>query len=310
MSPASAGNLEVERYIGACLISQNYGKHQRQDQYWAGKPYISLRQDADTLARLAVHAQGAPLVLTKTYNHRKNKVHRHHQVPVPEKKPNADAVSVTSDESANSETCLPRIIKPRKRRKKDRKLPALNRCPSQEEGFSTDSASPEIDHPYVSLNQFTTFHRDPYNLLECPPKLGDISETPNLHHSFEDVEEPEDPKDLNGNQSSCQCRLCDPSGQIWDVDRECYSPFLTPPMFRFFDERSIGCLERGLSSVSLDEKTTRSSRSSSSSCSDLEVSTEIVTSLNGHRDLEIRFFSSGGGSEGRNRCGGGFVAEE
>ena len=29
--------------------------------------------------------------------------------------------------------------------------------------------------------------------------------------------------------AGCQCRYCDPSGLIWDVDQNGYSPFLTPP---------------------------------------------------------------------------------
>lgn len=375
MSPASAGNLEVERYIGACLISQNRAKSkpQRQEHYssahrdvvpdiyhqkhvnfrlqrchsgdgWAGgMPLISFAQhqrkihhqeDSSSLAKLAVHTQGAPLILTKSYNHRKNKVHRHNgATKIFENSNNkknvkcqnsVDTVSVTSDESsgsANSETCLPRIIKPRKRRKKDRKPPLLGR-PLSQDGFSTDSASPDIDNTqpnYLSISPFNLFNFNPYGALIFPETsklvdhlhiLNDISETPKLHHAFEDIEEPEDIKDINGNQptSICQCRYCDPSGQIWDVDRECYSPFLTPPTksFQFpnlnLDEISYStpistsCLEHTLSSISLEDddikKTPTSRSSSSSSCRDLEVSTEIVTSLNGHRDLEIKFFST------------------
>ncbi|CAH1106102.1 unnamed protein product [Psylliodes chrysocephalus] len=379
MSPASAGNLEVERYIGACLISQNRAKTKptRQDHFvsnsnrdvvpdvyhkqhvnfrlqrchsvegWAGGvPLISFAQhqrknhkndqeDPGSLARLAVHTQGAPLILTKSFNHRKNKVNRNNGTTKVfensnNKKNNnkcqnsADAVSVTSDESsgsANSETCLPRIIKPRKRRKKDRKPPLLGR-PLSQDGFSTDSASPEIDNTqsnYLSLSPFNIFNFNPYGTLIFPDSaklvdqlhiLSDISETPKLHHSFEDIEELDDGKDINGNQptSTCQCRYCDPSGQIWDVDRECYSPFLTPPTksFQFptlnledisyTSPLSMSCLEHSLSSISLEnegrnKKTPTSRSSSSSSCRDLEVSTEIVTSLNGHRDIEIKFFS-------------------
>ncbi|KAJ8973211.1 hypothetical protein NQ317_010768 [Molorchus minor] len=394
MSPASSGNLEVERYIGACLISQHRSKNSAannkvrnehnifargRDHYippdfyqhhvnfglqrcqavdgWAGgMPLVSFannqrrgrRNEADggadqqtcsPLARLAVHTQGAPLILTKSYNHRKNKVHRNNGVPSTKmfdnsnaKKQNkcqeqqngasnsagVDAVSVTSDESsgsANSENCLPRIIKPRKRRKKDRKPPLLGR-PLSQDGFSTDSASPDIDNnpqgnPYGSYRL-----SDPSPLLDRRHILNDISETPKLHHSFEDIEElDDDSKDVNGNQqtSTCQCRYCDPSGQIWDVDRNCYSPFLTPPnnnhtkTFQFpnlnldasytapISPSESGCLVRGMSTVSLEgdesKKAPPSRSSSSSSCRDLEVSTEIVTSLNGHRDLEIRFFS-------------------
>lgn len=424
MSPASAGSLEVERYIGACLISQNrknraaatankvcnndyyqernfippdvyHQQHmnfriqQCQDGWAGGMPLISFANHQrrlkknehetnqkiveDPLTRLAVHTKGAPLIVTKSFNHRKNKVHRNNnggtQTKIFEnsnvKRQNkcqdkqrqsnnvsTDAVSVASDESSasnNSENCLPRIIKPRKRRKKDRKPPILVR-PMSQDGFSTDSNSPDVDNNLtnlLSLNQFIPFTFDLYGNAYKTPKpvslidrlyiLGDISETPKLHHSFDEVEEP----DINGNQSSCQCRYCDPAGQIWDVDRFCYSPFLTPPItqtksfkypnldFLNFNQDqdytsppiSTSRLEHSMSSVSLEEdesikKLPPSRSSSSSSCRDLEVSTEIVTSLNGHRDLEIKFFSLPTADSVKNKMSdtsvnkNGFVSEE
>ncbi|CAH0553447.1 unnamed protein product [Brassicogethes aeneus] len=424
MSPASSGNLEIERYIGACLISQNRSKSNNNhggankgrefyardplipdifpanyvnldgryrlqrcnsvDVWAGGMPLISFAnnqrqrsrhlepQDGlsgsqrvddqhSPLARLAVHTQGAPLILTKSYNHRKNKVNRNNNNNGGQKNPpsqklinhnkcqdvqnngtgGVDAVSVASDESsgsANSENCLPRIIKPRKRRKKDRKPPLLGR-PLSQEGFSTDSASPDIDTSSVNLHRsFIPFNFDNNNysfrsvtvpdnialshminnnnsFVDRYQNLHDTSETPNLHHSFEDIEEVDDGKDINGNQttSTCQCRYCDPSGQIWDVDRSCYSPFLTPPnnhnnafQFNFNlgqhnyytnpikDEENY-CLVHSMSSVSLEEdnnKSVQDKKVKHITSGDLEVSTEIVTSLNGHRDLEIKFFST------------------
>uniref|UniRef100_A0A6V7HWG0 Uncharacterized protein n=1 Tax=Bracon brevicornis TaxID=1563983 RepID=A0A6V7HWG0_9HYME len=191
--------------------------------------------------------------------------------------------------------------------------------------------------------------------------------------------------------SVCQCRYCDPSGLIWDVDQNCYSPFLTPPtssdygvqynqippiyMSRpslscpeqdyydvddsihgghhhhhhhhqhhphphhqqsrriepsgcallrrswsdptsYFSEqisapsRDVGVIgDRGQAEVTRGRSSWPGSTSSGVSMStnlsgitslnnpvtptqSLEVSTEIVTSLNGHRDLEIKFYSS------------------
>lgn len=178
---------------------------------------------------------------------------------------------------------------------------------------------------------------------------------------------------------SCQCRYCDPSGLIWDVDRNGYSPFLTAPpsveycpdhfsqvpLFltppclqenvhdRFFDERprlhyddketghtgpgggvvlrrswsdptsyfsyeeiaaptrDVGVIgDRGQSENgkrrtlwrgdSIGAPVDSSSNSvvslngagATASPKGLEVSTEIITSPNGHRDLEIKFYSS------------------
>lgn len=369
MSPASVGNLEVERYIGACLIARNSSKngvarnngirdpgpdrcHQQGVNYrlqrcqsvdgWAGgvplisftnhprrpKEFHRFDETDNPLARLAVHTQGAPLILSRSYNHRKNNVHRNmllnnfdgikslpqqsSKCQQDQRSVGVDTVSVTSDESScsnNSETCLPRIIKPRKRRKKDRKPPVLSRSINKE-----GSDKPYADHPNLNISFESYLHPNCKPYVTCEPSrlierfhlAADISETPKLHHSFEDIEEPtDDAKDINGNESSCQCRYCDPSGQIWDVDRNCYSPFLTPPNNKTFDfpnQSSLpntGCIEHSMSSMSLEET------KSPSSPRDLEVSTEIVTSLNGHRDLEIRFFtlSSGSASNGGQYCG-------
>lgn len=358
MSPASSGALEVERYIGACLISSQQSRYKKQNQQqpqqqhyihqdviypatyvdtryrnqrcatngterWAGgMPLISFsnhqqryghRNDGQTpLSRLAVHTQGAPLILSNN-KYRKNKARNGGGIGVkPELKKqegcrenSTDTVSVASDESsgsANSDQCLPRIIKPRKRRKKDRKtLPHLARPLSQDGSFSTDSASPDIElaNP-LPIIPYAPYAYDP--IFAQYESLGDISETPKLHHSFEDVQELE--TDINGNvESSCQCRYCDPSGQIWDIDRSCYSPFLTSPPFQFPDSpksRSSSLasppllsdsLIDSISAFSLEDTWKPTMRSG-----DLEVSTEIVTSLNGHRDLEIKFFSSASGN--------------
>lgn len=334
MSPASAGALEVERYIGACLItSQNQGRLKKgglSDQRyqgcssvgvenWAGgMPLFSYNQrwrrdNYNPLTRLAVHTQGAPLILSNRYNNKKKYIAKNYPISnygsnasknfdsvnktdLSSNSSGADTVSVTSDESSgsnNSETCLPRIIKPRKRRKKDRKPPHLLHPMHEDGSFSTDSASPDIDSPqiisFVPYFTYLSHKNDPIDYYADP--------TPNLHHSFEDLED----FDLNGNQSesSCQCKYCDPTGQIWDIDRSCYSPYLTMPETKFPSE-SPNMLSKSysssmldcFSSLSLDDcKTSPSRNSASKSSRDLEVSTEIVTSPNGHRDLEIRFFS-------------------
>lgn len=317
MSPAS----EVERYIGACLFSQNRAPTFAKDRFypnypptfngekWAGgAPLISFAgyhrrpprwENEEHLARLAVHTQGAPLILTKSFQHRKSKPARNQAVQQTKVFENSasnqvksvDSVSVTSDESSGSqgsETCLPRIIKPRKRRKKERKPPVH----LQRQSDLGETAGVFLQFP-PPLDLYQPGEDKALDLL------GDISEAPKLHHSFDEVEEGQD---VNQPVSTCQCRYCDPEGQIWDVDRSCYSPFLTPP--KSFDFSSLfasppvdGFLNR-FSQLSLAEKpafsrSASTSSSSSSSTGDLEVSTEIVTSLNGHRDLEIKFWLSG-----------------
>lgn len=212
----------------------------------------------------------------------------------------------------------------------------------------------------------------------------DDNQEPNLHHNFDDVQEDEEGSHVDSGAlfpypfppTLCQCRYCDPSGLIWDVDQHCYSPFLTPPSptsdnkstsyskspfeniplfltppptevrgFDFFnkDQRStpsssVFLSENDHSSVvrrswseplpsSLDNEGSRGSfgiighgrvcgdenvtesrmkkyefQNASaelpastvplSTSQSLEVSTEIVTSPNGHRDIEIKFYST------------------
>lgn len=435
MSPASSGPIEVERYIGACLISNqsrhkanskriqdNYHHQRSSDAYqtfpdrWAGGvPLISYanqrwsrqenQEQKGPISHLVVHAQGAPLILTSRYGNRTNKSKNNRKnselnenCKIQESKeniknisPNTDTVSVASDESTGSgnvETCLPRIIKPRKRRKKDRKPPhILTRPLSQDGSYSPDVGSPEIDstpqsplfsymsnfrppfpencgppnHEYrqvqphhfqlrsnqpncvinnksskydfsqnnnldnfvetsnsneyfhnhngynsnnnmyrkyntlqnhyfpssncssdyhgkqlgysdvnletgqnvysdnrldnranfeksksvngtriinsmVIYNSSTSRHNDTRKSskdcykFEHDGAVSEISETPKLHHSFEEVVEPIETKDINGNASSCHCKYCDPSSQIWDIDRNCFSPYLTNPV--------------------------------------------------------------------------------
>ncbi|GJQ69526.1 hypothetical protein Trydic_g6626 [Trypoxylus dichotomus] len=331
MSPASSGSLEVERYIGACLItSQNQGRHKKpfagdQQRFlgcnnpgnvenWAGgMPLFSYHQrwrrdtSYNPLSRLAVHTQGAPLILSNRYSNNKkkfanksntNKFFEHLGKPDLIGSNNnvsvaPDSISVTSDESSgsnNSETCLPRIIKPRKRRKKDRKPPPhlLRPINCQDGSYSTDSASPDVDLDSPQIISFVPYFT--YLNHKSDPIESYADPTPNLHHSFEDLED----FDLNGNQTegTCQCKYCDPTGQIWDIDRSCYSPYLTPPQSSNLLSKSCSSsLLDCFSSLSLDNRKAPSPNLVPKSSRDLEVSTEIVTSPNGHRDLEIRFFS-------------------
>lgn len=363
MSPASSGPLEVERYIGACLISsrsknspqngsqpnnrdiyysrERYPQGPRQDLYnnqgcplnlrqrrcnnegWTGMPLISFannhrrnRKENDTrsssprvieenhlpttLSRLAVHTQGVPLILSNRQGNRRNKNNSKITIPqnrqVEPKKENVravDSISVASDESSgsnNSETCLPRIIKPRKRRKKDRK--PHNRTEVQQNGAPSSIVTLK---PYVVPFCYRDKVYNPPRYNELSDNLsfsvsdtsGELSEAPKLHHNFEDVVGLDNENEPQ--LSLCQCRYCDPSGQIWDVDRHCYSPFLTTPTFSrtspIMAEKISSALEH-LSTFSFEpEVETEVDR-----C--LEISTEIVTSPNGHRDLEIRLFSA------------------
>ena len=168
MSPASQGAIGVERYIGSCLVQKSPRPMPKQ-HYGHGvlpmaAPNLGHRNPQRTppvqnnripLSRLAVHTQGAPLILPGRFNNNRHKNYQGNSPnnPTQPTRPNRpeqqksqqqpaadgasiDALSVASDESSgsnNSENSLPRIIKPRKRRKKDRKPPANPQNPTNTE---------------------------------------------------------------------------------------------------------------------------------------------------------------------------------
>lgn len=195
----------------------------------------------------------------------------------------------------------------------------------------------------------------------------------NVPRYLHDYNEPVGCEDgIRDGLGSCQCRYCDPSGLIWDVEQNCYSPFLTTspssdfcpghfsqiPLFlsrpalncqeqtverlfnvdssrlhqqkdtggvvlrrswsdptSYFSEeitapnKDVGVIgDRGQSesgkrrslwrgdTIGIPTSNVGSNGTSSNgvaaSSKGLEVSTEIITSPNGHRDLEIKFYSS------------------
>uniref|UniRef100_A0A1B6ME00 Uncharacterized protein n=1 Tax=Graphocephala atropunctata TaxID=36148 RepID=A0A1B6ME00_9HEMI len=305
--------------------------------------------DRSPLTRLAIHTQGAPLIQAGRYNNRSRgnypptRVYRGDAAPpatTPNKDQpcgNTDNLSVASDESSgNSENSLPRIIKPRKRRKKDRKpIPgattATSSTPNESSQYARAVSSPVVPSRYEhSASAANSSENNTTDLL------SETHVTPVKEKQSEDLIDPlasadefpfgnllDDEEDRGSELSSCapatlcQCRYCDPSGVIWDVDQRCYSPFLTPPsptdrLFRPYRQPSpshyfngdLGVvLRRSWSDPSPNyilpspEHVNDKREVRSSSPAGLQVSSEIVTSLNGHRDIEIKFFSSPSPSE-------------
>ncbi|KAK6626721.1 hypothetical protein RUM44_009198 [Polyplax serrata] len=378
-----AGQFRAAGWTGVPLISVADGKN-KNHQYQDRTRNVTTEDDSTLrtpLSRLAIHTQGAPLILSgRCYNARKNQ-NRTNQgrggelvIRRSDKyKDNishggtSDCLSVASDESSgsgHSENCLPRIIKPRKRRKKDRK-PSIASAENYEE---TGRTSSEGGKPFCGKKVEPEAEKNPQkcdtksNLKLSGSKISngsqrdeaseDDSHGPELRHTFEDVIENES-LSYGCLPSSCQCHYCDPSG-IWDAPSNFFSKqaekasvFLTPPpdsnkSFHYFphsdlvlrrswsepipepQSRNLGLsMERqallpSRSHSFCDSATTKSktwlekpetgqsesSKSGSpgekvnlgyrSPC--LEVSTEIVTSPNGHRDLEIRFYTTSSSS--------------
>ncbi|KAL0275014.1 UNVERIFIED_CONTAM: hypothetical protein PYX00_003002 [Menopon gallinae] len=341
-----------------CDCTGGYGLSPR-TQNWTGMPLISGKKKSPQfhrnvtveeesslrtpLSRLAIHTQGAPLILAGRCNaSRKNQnrgappktnrgefgVRRSNKYKENPHVLNgtSDCLSVASDESSgssHSENCLPRIIKPRKRRKKDRKPVAGADAPAKEDA---KTAEPSVEG--AKPNQETKISSGSQEVSE------DELYCPKLHHSFEDVAESEPQYVYSA--SSCQCHYCDPAG-IWGANffpkKEAPS-FATPPpdstaksfhysahsdlvLRRSWSEpiqsqsawkpadgpgpqrsNSFSLAESWKSKTLEDAHRWKPSgkgagtKSSGYGSQCLEVSTEIVTSPNGHRDIEIRFYST------------------
>lgn len=328
------------------------------------------------VSKLAIHARGAPLIIQNRHDRRKYTIapeQRNHRplgqtenfsrvcdAPPETNRPrnqcqqqqtrsmrggrnnNTDAVSVASDESSgsnNSETMLPRIIKPRKRRKKDRKpnniVPHDLTTPSLDLG--------DVDHCAVSgFNSSHSLYEDNYcrdmslryrldvKVLEYPEPVPESYRVSALGEALEatrfGLAEAASP--VESAVSSCQCRLCDPVGQIWDADsiadlldeNSCgdFAPTKleesmkivgplgkrgadstlrrswSDPSSRVPERREVNNNETfsAPNLYSLFPPTRRTTSPEPRSPLALDISSEIVTSMNGQRDLEIKLFST------------------
>lgn len=350
--PTTSSNLAVEHYLGSCLISATARKHpgakhqdyqhpQQQQHHhqhhphaqppppyngWTGMPLISMaaagrRTNKESvqvarspLSRLAIHTQGAPLILAGHYGRGGNKGpqhmgHKGPQVPLrlivpkhhpagpiltplasmrkeppktPGSPPVSDNVSVASDESSgHSENSLPRIIKPRKRRKKERKPSNSSSSPETESPPGGQPTSIVTLQPYVPLcYEFDKFKQRAAR--KPADKVAPLEVRPDLLHPLLLDEELQHP-------ALCQCSLCDPAGLIFDVERLCHSPtLLSPPLYRVSSTPPIGWRRDELFRTTSEPVVTKPTEYCVQH--ELEVTSEIVTSLNGHRDIEIRFF--------------------
>lgn len=327
MSPVFYENANIERYVGSCLVTLSeksngrkftqFNRNQSLHRYswlqncmaerlnymdvrdgWSGIPLISMANsggksdpgsykfipgksgsmngNTSNLSRMAIHALGSPLILStnckyssgsdKKTGGSKKIADSGEEIKTPDKnsfgKPGNDKSS--EKKCGNTENTLPRVIKPRKRRKKERKH-AQNPQPSAEE-------------PSSPTESFTEEPRETFSFLDIPPS-----------YAIEDKTE------------DCQCCYCDPSGLVWDIRQKCPFPFLNTP-----SDQQISPLATDFSAIvkeilpcdSDGDKTYMNEKFSDTSNS-LEVSSEIVTSPNGHRDIEIKFYSCSVSSDNR-----------
>lgn len=255
-------------------------------------------------ANFAAHKHGVPLIQAAKYNRTgggsggPGKKYAKKAAPV--EQPNGGCNKKNdggSDESsgAASENSLPRIIKPRKRRKKERKpVPVVQAAAVQPlvvvvtaTGGPVPERDDDLPSPVSSSPSPPPPARSPSPSPLLQPQQGDVP--------FDTIRLSADIKAVSlEDVSTCQCACCDPVGNVWDVGRRCFSPSLTRPeparrswSGEPFAPSSVS-FSRTVAAEYAKPEVTAVARARTHS---LEVSSEIVTSHNGHRDIEIKFFT-------------------
>lgn len=255
-------------------------------------------------ANFAAHKHGAPLIQAVKYNRTGSGgggsggsgPGKKYAKKAPAEQPNCNGGKKNdggSDESsgATSENSLPRIIKPRKRRKKERKpVPAVQ--PLAVTAAASTAPERAADRPPSSSSMSSSPPPPPPPI----PELGMRDVAP-----FDTIRLSADIKAVSlEDVSTCQCACCDPVGNVWDVGRRCFSPSLTrpePARRSWSGEPSSPPLQSSsqffkIAAAAVEySKTETAVPVARSRTHSLEVSSEIVTSHNGHRDIEIKFFT-------------------
>lgn len=303
------GNFMMHQpQVSSNFYNQN-GNHQRGQQQgsgslaypgdWAGAPLIKstvesrhkklypsrsngYEYDESSMSRLAKHTHGAPIIMSSRY---RNKTSKPIQPFGPEngnlRNQNAFAKAPSSDEMQNCDdyhangTCLPRIIKPRKRRKKDRKPlagAAMENNPpnpftfssNQSNGFMQTNSSSTNNHTVSYQNQMSENFKRPAlpndcNLFfNCDFDSNIVLPLPSSSTSSSPISLSNSSLSSSTTTSSCSCRLCDPNCRIWAF-----------PLRRSFSDNSA---------VELDHH-----NNNSSDCVHIETSRKDVGVIGGNR---------------------------
>lgn len=203
----------------------------------------SNEYDDSSMSRLAKHTHGAPIIMSSRYRsksvksthslaHENANLQNQNSIGCLSKAPSSDEMHNYDDSGYHANgTCLPRIIKPRKRRKKDRKpissasmennpLGPFTFASNQSNGFmqSMSANSNNNSNNTFSSSMIENFNR-PSPLNDCNlffncdfdtnfalPLPSSTSSSPiSLSNSSLS----------SSTMSSCSCRLCDPNCKIW-----------------------------------------------------------------------------------------------
>ncbi|XP_065372184.1 G-box-binding factor [Calliphora vicina] len=196
-------------------------KQQLHQQQYAAKTMQYNNKPQDRTRTPLRYQNSAPAALSSS----KSKENLQQQLK--HSKDNENSSSNNGDSSNSNETCLPRIIKPRKRRKKDRKPPnnLVNAVYMKMDNKSCNSPSSTIKTCKSSedllkcLQKFTQIT----NLNEQPSPDPNYSAKTGLNHDTLSQSKKEPAQSLSLcssgsdiNHGICFCIECDPLRSIWD----------------------------------------------------------------------------------------------
>lgn len=198
--------------------------------------------DESSMSRLAKHTHGAPIIMASRYRSKSVKFVQsfaHENEKLRNRNSNGFSKGPSSDEMHNYEdsgylasgTCLPRIIKPRKRRKKDRKpiasasmennpLSPFTFTSNQSNGFSQ---SINVNSNNSNSNSFQNNINENFK-RPAPPNDSNLFFNRNFDTSIVfplPSSTSSSPISLSNSSlsssstSSCSCQLCDPNCKIW-----------------------------------------------------------------------------------------------
>lgn len=239
-----------QRYQSGSYGSQNE---------WAGVPIVKssgdsrhkklfssrsngYEYDENSMSRLAKHTHGAPIIMSSRYRsksvksvqsfaHENGNLRNQNSNGFISKAPSPDEMHNYDDSGYHANgTCLPRIIKPRKRRKKDRKPIAsasVENNPLSPFTFASNQSNGYMQSMSVNSNNSSSFQNNLNENFKRPAPPNDSNLFFNCDFDTSIVlplpsSTSSSPISLSNSSlssstttSSCSCRLCDPNCKIW-----------------------------------------------------------------------------------------------
>lgn len=215
------------------------------DDYRHKKLYSSrsngYEYDESSMSRLAKHTHGAPIIMSSRYRsksvksvhsfaHENGNLRNQNSNRFSSKAPSSDEMHNYEDSGYHANgTCLPRIIKPRKRRKKDRKPIAsasMENNPLSPFTFASNQTNGFMQSMSVNSNNSNSFQNNMNENFKRPAPPNDSNLFFNCDFDTSIVlplpsSTSSSPISLSNSSlsssttSSCSCRLCDPNCKIW-----------------------------------------------------------------------------------------------